>query len=106
MADEDGDDMRTLVAAMELEKRHDFREIVDLCRKYECFMRLVGEEMENKTRVSLGRLLCQYGNRQVADRVFVVDGKGHGRRYLARPHAEHAVWADSQEPENTDLRIG
>jgi hypothetical protein len=95
VADEDGDDMRALVREMELKKEYDFRAIVDLCRRLECFIRLVGDEMQNKTRVSLARILSQYDNRQVGDRVFVVKGKGHARRYLARSHVKHADWADS-----------
>lgn len=99
-ADEDGEAMRRLVVAMQPGRRYTFAEVVQLCQSNECFDGLVGEgsaELRNASRVTLSRLLGRYENRLVKDCRFVIEGKGHTRRYRieigsdARSHAPHAV---------------
>jgi primase-polymerase (primpol)-like protein len=85
-ADPDVDDIRTLVAAMQLGKQYKFAEIVELCRSNECFVGLTGEpEMPNAARVTFGHLLGRYDRRLVKDRLFGVEDKGHKRRYHVEP---------------------
>jgi hypothetical protein len=83
-ADEDGEAMRRLVQAMQPGRRYTFIEIVQLCQSNGCFDSLVGEvgmDLKNPSRVTLSRLLGRYENRLVRDYRFVIDGKGHTRRY-------------------------
>jgi hypothetical protein len=103
-ADEDGEAMRTLVKVMQPYRQYEFSKIVELCRDTECFGELVGEsEIKNASRVRLSRLLGKYDRRLVNSFRFVIEGKGHQRRYHvetveseARSHAEHAVSAQAR----------
>jgi hypothetical protein len=106
-ADEDGEAMRRLVQAMQPGRRYTFIEIVQLCQSNGCFDSLVGEvgmDLKNPSRVTLSRLLGRYENRLVRDYRFVIDGKGHTRRYRvelgsdARSHALHTVSIQSGQP--------
>jgi hypothetical protein len=100
-ADEDGEAMRRLVDMMQPGAPYMFAEIVELCQLNGCFDGLVGEvgaELKNASRVTLARLLGRYDHRLVRDYRFVIEGKGHKRRYRievvesdARSHAQHAV---------------
>lgn len=100
-ADEDGEAMRQLVEAMQPSDIYTFAQIVELCQSNGCFDGLVGEagaEVTNASRVKLARLLGRYDHRLVKKCRFVIEGKGHQRRYYiemvrsdARLHAPHAV---------------
>jgi putative DNA primase/helicase len=100
-ADEDGEAMRRLVDVMQPGAPYMFAEIVELCQFNGCFDGLVGDigaELKNATRVTLARLLGRYDHRLVGNCRFVIDGKGHKRRYHidvvesdTRSHAPHAV---------------
>ena len=93
-ADEDGEDMRRLVEVIQPGAPYTFAEIVDLCRANECFDGLVGvpgEDIKNASRVMLARLLGRYDRRLVKDSRFVIEGKGHKRRF----HVE-AVESDAR----------
>jgi hypothetical protein len=100
-ADEDGEAMRRLVEVMQSGIPYTFAEIVGLCQANGCFDGLVGEagaELKNASRVTLARLLGRYDHRLAKHCRFVIEGKGHQRRYHielvepdARSHAPHAV---------------
>jgi hypothetical protein len=106
-ADEDGEAMRHLIDLMQPGQPYSFAEVVELCQANGCFDGLVGEagtELENADRVTLARLLGRYGDRLVKHCRFVIEGKGHKRRYHikvvesdARLHAPHAVSTRSGE---------
>jgi hypothetical protein len=80
-ADEVGDSMRVLVGAMQPERKYEFSEIVKLCQDNECFVWLTGGEIDRKARAKLGKLLSQWDKRQVKDLHFLVEGKGHAKRF-------------------------
>jgi hypothetical protein len=84
VADEDGESMRTLLEVMELGKNYTFGEIADLCLANECFTGVIGEGMDPKTRSKLGWALARYDRRRVKDHLFVIDGKGRGRRFFVQ----------------------
>jgi hypothetical protein len=100
-ADEDGEAMRRLVEVMQSGTAYTFAQVVDLCQSKGCFDGIVGEvgtEVANASRVKLSRLLGRYDHRLVKDCRFLIEGKGHKRRYHievvesdARSHASHAV---------------
>jgi hypothetical protein len=84
IADEDGAAMRALTGAMELGRRYSTQEIAALCRDLGVFVGLVGNSeaaMEPSHRSSFGKALGRYGGRLVQDVRFVIEGKGHQRRY-------------------------
>lgn len=83
-ADEEGADMRRLVEVMQPNVQYTFLEIVGLCQDNECFEELVGKpqaEMETASRVTLAKLLGRYDDRIVSDRRFIIEGKGHKRKF-------------------------
>ena len=100
-ADEDGEAMRRLVNAMETTKSYTFAEVVEICQANGCFEGLVGgvgDEVKNTSRVILSKLLGRYDRRLVGQFRYVIDGKGHGRRYriepletVARSHGQQGV---------------
>jgi hypothetical protein len=106
-ADEDGEAMRRLVEVMQPGTPYMFAEIVELCQFNGCFDELVGKagaELKNADRVTLARLLGRYDHRFIGDCRFVIDGKGHRRRYHiegvesdARSQARHAVSVQAGE---------
>jgi hypothetical protein len=114
--DEEGEAMRRLVEVMQLCRRYTFAEIVGLCQSNACFEGVVGEagaELKNASRVSLARLLSRFEDRLVRNRRFVIEGKGHNRRYHieplnsdARSHAPHAVFIQHGKSQDarTDLK--
>jgi len=84
VADEDGQGMRQLVAAMTPGTLYTSREIVELCRKLSIFEGLVGSndsEMDRAQRSAFGRLLARYDDRRVNDLKFCLAGTGHGKRF-------------------------
>ncbi len=113
-ADEEGEDMRRLVAGMKPGVPYTFAKMVELCQATECFDGLVGEsgaELKNASRVKLGRLLGRYDRRLVKHYRFVVDGERHTRRFHveevesdARSHVQHAISVQAGEStyEKTD----
>jgi hypothetical protein len=85
VADEDGDNMRTLTAAMKPKKRYSPQDLAGVCRHQGVFTGLVGDsdlDMERAHRSAFGKMLARYDNRLVGNRRFVVEGKGHQRRYI------------------------
>ncbi len=95
-ADEDGESMRMLVAAMQSGKEYTFPEIVELCRENEAFIGLLGEpEITKASRSTFGRLLGRYDHRLVEQRRFVIDGSGHKRRYYIET-VNSAAWSHGQ----------
>lgn len=82
--DPDADDMRGLVAAMgESAKRLTFSELVDLARLQGCFETIIGTEgdLKHVERSRMAKLLARYDSRLVGDHRFVIEGKGHGRKF-------------------------
>ncbi|MBI5685538.1 MAG: hypothetical protein HZC54_10685 [Verrucomicrobia bacterium] len=99
-ADQDGDDMRRLTAAMEAGKHWSFGELVGMARREGCFESIIGGEgdLERADRARLGRLLARYEGRLVGKRRFLAEHKGRDRRYRVEEvnsvtcsHVEHAV---------------
>jgi hypothetical protein len=89
-SDVDGADMRELIAAME-PKPYTFDEVVSLGREKGLFERLLSSEGDLKPsdKSAFGKLLKRYDRRVFGDgRRFVVDGKGHSRRFLVLTEAE------------------
>jgi hypothetical protein len=81
-ADTDHDDMRRLVAAMDSERHYEFSQLVELARQQDCFEGILGgEELDRRDKARLGKLFQRYHRRQVGDKRFWFDGKGHARRY-------------------------
>jgi hypothetical protein len=84
VADEDGSNMRLLVAGMTPSASYTASELVDLCRRLNIFDGLVGSapaEMERAQRFAFGKLLARYDDRRVSDLKFCISGTGHGRRF-------------------------
>ncbi|HEV2484118.1 MAG TPA: bifunctional DNA primase/polymerase [Terracidiphilus sp.] len=82
--DEDGDNMRSLVAAMKSGRRYNAAELYALCRANQIFTNLVGlhENAMDKSQLSaMGRLLTRYHNRLVGASRFLIEGVGHRRRF-------------------------
>jgi 5S rRNA maturation endonuclease (ribonuclease M5) len=93
VADVDGDDMRRLVAALEVEGRYTFSEVVTICQANGCFEGLVGttgDDLKHSCRIALSRLLLRYERRLVGERRFQIEGKGHARRYRTERAADDA----------------
>jgi len=87
VADEDGQNMRALVAAMTPATRYTYSELVDLCRKSDIFTGLIGSsdtDMDRAQRSAFGRLLTRYNDRTVGDFRFSIDGTGHARRFFVQ----------------------
>lgn len=85
--DEDGDNMRALVAAMKPARAYDAAQLYALCRVEQIFTPLVGmhEGDMGKAQLStMGRLLARYHNRLVGKSHFVIAGTGHARRFFAK----------------------
>jgi hypothetical protein len=85
VADEDGDNMRTLATSMTPGKKYSSAELAELCRKVGVFTTCVGNsesEMLRSHRSSFGRMLARYNKRLVGSLRFVSEGKGHQRRYV------------------------
>lgn len=113
-ADQDGDDMRRLVAAMAKDqKSYSFAEVVEVAKREGCFESIIGDgnELQRADKVRLARLLARYETRLVGSWLFRAEGKGHNRRYRvesANPatcsHDKHAV--SNHTGENTVSPIG
>jgi Bifunctional DNA primase/polymerase, N-terminal/Primase C terminal 1 (PriCT-1) len=84
--DEDGDNMRLLVAAMKTGKQYNTAELYALCRTNQIFTSLVGLHqglMDRSQLTTMGRLLARYHNRIVGERRFMLGGVGHKRTFTA-----------------------
>jgi hypothetical protein len=84
-ADPDSDDMRKLVEAMaDKPTPITFADLVLLARENGLFESIIGpdnEELGRREKSALGRLLTRYDRRMVLNYRFLLDGKGHARRY-------------------------
>jgi hypothetical protein len=80
-ADEDTESMRLLVQAMVPGKSYTFGEIVKLCRDNECFVWLVGGEMDPGAKSKLGWVFNRFDQRRVGGQFFIVEGQAHARRF-------------------------
>ena len=91
--DRTGDDMRRLVDQMNEGQLYEFFTLVTIMREVGAFESIVGvEESEDlgfpdarklkpAESSKLGRLLAGYDQRQVGDWRFIVEGKGHAKRF-------------------------
>ena len=113
-ADQDGADMRLLVAAIAGSSRKavSFDEVVTLARQGGLFERALPPDgdLDAKARSTVGRLLSRYDRRIVGDFRFVVQGKGHSRAFqvekLSRPAASQPVRAEVAPPEPEAQPVG
>lgn len=85
-ADQDGQDMRALVNAMAGNAEPlSFSDLVTLAREQGCFESVIGngdaDELKPSARSLLGKMLGRYDRRTVGDHRFIIEGKGHKRRY-------------------------
>jgi hypothetical protein len=103
-ADIDGADMRQLVKLLDDSERKNFGDLLSTAREHGLFERLIGTEGELKPaeKSKFGKLLRQYDQRIFEGcRRFVVDGKGHSRRFrvvteTANAHGQHGqAWCSS-----------
>jgi hypothetical protein len=90
-ADVDGADMRELVKLFSDDQSKNFDEVVCIAREHGLFERLIGTDGELKAaeKSRFGKLLKRYDQRIFDGSMrFVVDGKGHTRRFRVVP--EHS----------------
>ena len=87
-ADTDGADMRRLVEALAMEcEPVAFKELVGIARKNGCFEWIIGitdNDLKPAETSRFGRLLARYDKRQVGIHHFLIEGKGHGKRFRAK----------------------
>ena len=111
-ADPDADDMRSLVKGMEGKKALSFADLVDLARSLGCFEGIIGTdetELDRKAASTLGRLLSRYDRRLVGSLRFIMDGKGHSRKYHVEAlnstwsHGQHGLLAKAKEQDIQEL---
>ena len=89
--DVDTADIRELASAMKVGTPLKFCEIVDLCRSLGLFEQNLPPSgmLDQNQKSSLGKLLARYHGRLMpGPRRFVVEGKGHARRYVVRTNLE------------------
>ena len=84
--DEDGEAMRELVDAMSTQpgERFTAKRIFAMCRVREVFLQFVGRsdlEMKHVELAKIGKILARYNNRMVGEWRFVIEGKGHAKRF-------------------------
>jgi hypothetical protein len=88
-ADPDGEDMRSLVKEMASDPAPlQFSDLVNLAHEHGLFTNIIGEsgdDLGRREKSAFGRLLARYDNRLVSDWRFIVEGKGHARRYRIQP---------------------
>src|SRR5262249_36518911 len=85
-ADIDGADMRELVKLLADAEPTDFGAVVSIAREHGLFERLIGSEDELKPsdKSVFGKMLKRYDRRIFSgNNRFVVEGKGHSRRFYA-----------------------
>jgi hypothetical protein len=96
-ADTDGDDMRNLVAVMATKgKPLTFDDLTTVARELGCFESIIGTGIEFKRaeRSRLGCLLARYDKRLVGGYRFLIDGKGHSRKFRVDVTGNGANWLD------------
>lgn len=109
VADEDGDSMRSLVAAMTLGTEYKASDLIRLCCQLEVFAGLVSMVMERTHKAKFGFILKGWDNRQCGDRKLIITGKEHSRRFKvvgANAHGcmvEHGVSPQAQKSEKVAL---
>jgi hypothetical protein len=88
--DLDGADMRELVELLS-EERLKFDDVVRLCRERGLFERVISAEgdLTPAEKSSLGKLFRRYDRRSFSGRYFVIEGRGHGRRFYVTVEAMH-----------------
>ena len=92
--DEDGGAMRLLTAAMNPCQRYTPSELAQLCRAGGVFPSIVGQSEQDMTashRSGFGKILRRYDNRQIGDFRFLIEGKGHQRRYAIKQGGKVAI---------------
>jgi hypothetical protein len=87
MGDTDTADFKSLVESMEPGKRHTFTEVSAKAIEAGLFDRITCEvddgELSSRAKVQLSRILVRYNGRKITTSGrFIVEGKGHQRRYL------------------------
>jgi hypothetical protein len=95
-ADPDSDDMRKLAEAMVGKPTPlSFTDLVKLARENGLFESIIGsddKELNRPEKAALGRLLARYDRRTVLNYRFLLEGKGHSRRYRLEPvQNDHAT---------------
>ncbi len=84
-ADDDADDLRTLVVSMNGKVALSFADLVPLARSLGCFDNIIGsdigDELKRADRTKLAMLLSRYNRRLVGNHRFIVEGKGHARKF-------------------------
>jgi hypothetical protein len=92
VADADGDSIHALADAMQPGRKYTFAEITALCRNVAAFTGLVGSsdfDMTNAHRSRLGIVLGSWNNRLVGSSTFIVDGRGHQKRFWTTMPTKH-----------------
>ena len=91
--DRNGDDMRRVVENMLEGQLYEFSALVQIMRELGAFESIVGLDESDDPSLAdgrrlkpaesskLGRLLAGYDQRQVGDWRFIVEGKGHAKRF-------------------------
>jgi hypothetical protein len=84
--DEDAEAMHELVDAMGSKPgvKHAAREVFGLCRVRGVFLHLVGASdlaMKNDAYSTMGKILARYRDRLVGEWRFMIEGKGHQKRF-------------------------
>ena len=104
--DTDTRDIAALGDAMETGERLTFAELAEKCTELGLFERFTGdrdgEELSRKAKSAFPKALKPYSGRTIAPgKTFVVDGKGHSRRYevrtSARSHGRHGSSGDKEK---------
>jgi len=87
--DTDTADIVKLGEALELRRRYEFADVVNLAEKGGLFERFTADTdheggLSKRAKSAFARLLASYNGRHItAEKRFIVDGKGHQRRFLA-----------------------
>ena len=81
--DPDASDMQALVAEMAGKTALSFAELVKLARSLECFEAVIGNgaELDRRAKAKFAKLLTSYDRRLVSNHRFIIEDKGHARKY-------------------------
>lgn len=84
-ADEDTESMKLLVQAMMAGKDYTFADLVVECRSAEAFPWLIGGgQMDPAAKSTLGWVFARFDHRWVGGEFFIIEGKGHKKRFRIR----------------------